>query len=189
MPLTRSVCIPAARGAGGDGDRGDIRAGGCVPALARGDVRQERPLLRLPAPRQVRTTACERLLSLSRIHVPSALRCRGVSSKPFQLQAAEIEKAKWGDFAEFLEQAPYPRDSPQWARIYGLCLPFTKAVAAGDGARSHGFEAESLPNGMGRAGSCYIYHTVAEAEAFELHADARELDEEVIRSFKQLSES
>ena len=127
--------------------------------------------------------------SLSRI--PSALRCRGVSSsEPFRLQAAEIEKAKWGDFAEFLEQAPYPRDSPQWARIYGLCLPFTKAVAAaGDGARSRGFEAESLPNGMGRAGSCYIYHTVAEAEAFELHADARELDEEVIRSFKQLSES
>ena len=43
-----------------------------------------------------------------------ALRCRGVSSsEPFQLQAAEIEKAKWGDFAEFLEQAPYPRDSPR----------------------------------------------------------------------------
>ena len=122
---------------------------------------------------------------------PLALRCRGVSSsEPFRLQAAEIEKAKWGDFAEFLEQAPYPRDSPQWARIYGLCLPYTKAVAAaGDAARSHGFEAESLPNGMGRAGSCYIYHTVAEAEAFELHADAQELDEELIRSFKQLSES
>ncbi|CAE8688340.1 unnamed protein product, partial [Polarella glacialis] len=39
--------------------------------------------------------------------------CRG--SGEFSLQESEIAKAKWGDWREFLQQAPYPRDMPEWA--------------------------------------------------------------------------
>ena len=91
------------------------------------------------------------------------LRAKGTKEMPFKLQAAEIEKAKWGDFAEFLEQAPYPRDSPQWARIYRLCLP--DCVPEGEVAKlpgASGFVAEDLPHGMGRPGGCYIYHSAGE---------------------------
>ena len=117
------------------------------------------------------------------------LRARGcTNSTPFELQAAEIAKAQWGDFAEFLQQAPYPRDSPQWARIYGLALPFCKPEAEMQQATG-GLVAENLPHGMGRPGGCMIYHTASDASAFELREDAVELDEEVVRKFEQLEKS
>lgn len=37
----------------------------------------------------------------------------------FKLQPGEIGRAKWADFSEFLQQAPYPRDMPVWAKLYG----------------------------------------------------------------------
>lgn len=40
----------------------------------------------------------------------------------FKLQEAEIAKAKWGDFHEFLQQAPYPRDTPVWKEFYLRCI-------------------------------------------------------------------
>lgn len=44
------------------------------------------------------------------------------SKQPFTLQEGEIEKATWADFKVFLQQAPYPRDIPEWARVYGMCI-------------------------------------------------------------------
>lgn len=44
---------------------------------------------------------------------------RARSSGPFVLQEAEIAKARWAPFAEFLEQSPYPRDTPVWAKAWG----------------------------------------------------------------------
>ncbi len=119
------------------------------------------------------------------------LRARGcTNTTPFQPQDAEIAKAKWGDFAEFLKQAPYPRDSPQWARIYGLALPFCSPRRNGPekSAATH-LVAEDLPHGMGRPGGCMIYHTDSDVRDFELRSDALELDAEVVRGFDQLSNS
>jgi len=48
------------------------------------------------------------------------LRVRNSQSQKIVVQPAEIEAAKWGKIDEFLEQAPYPRDSPIWSRIYQL---------------------------------------------------------------------
>eukprot|EP00928_Gymnodinium_smaydae_P028556 TRINITY_DN21743_c0_g1_i1.p1 TRINITY_DN21743_c0_g1~~TRINITY_DN21743_c0_g1_i1.p1 ORF type:complete len:342 (-),score=34.23 TRINITY_DN21743_c0_g1_i1:67-1092(-) len=40
----------------------------------------------------------------------------------FKLQTAEIARAKWADFEDFLQQAPYPRDTPMWASFYRRCV-------------------------------------------------------------------
>ena len=37
---------------------------------------------------------------------------------PLSLDPAEIAAAEWADFAAFLDQAPYPRDSPIWTALY-----------------------------------------------------------------------
>mmetsp|Transcript_57712 Transcript_57712/g.185470 ORF Transcript_57712/g.185470 Transcript_57712/m.185470 type:complete len:346 (+) Transcript_57712:68-1105(+) len=59
---------------------------------------------------------------------------------PFQLQAAEIARAKWDDFHDFLQQAPYPRDTPVWAEFYQKCIGKDGVVGNVDGIR-----AEQLP--------------------------------------------
>jgi len=41
---------------------------------------------------------------------------------PFVLQENEVAKAKWAPFQEFLDQAPYPRDTPVWAKAYASCV-------------------------------------------------------------------
>ena len=119
------------------------------------------------------------------------LRARGcTNATPFKTQDAEIARAKWANFNDFLQQAPYPRDSPQWARVYGLALPFctptSDTVRKSDAAT---LVAEDLPHGMGRPGSAMIYHAANNVSKFTLQADARELDEAVVRDFEALSNS
>ena len=76
------------------------------------------------------------------------------SSCDFQLQAAEIAAAKWEDWTTFMQQAPYPRDSPLWSRLYSVCCGGGDSTRVGQVA---GLTAEKLASGS-RPGDCYIYH-------------------------------
>lgn len=111
------------------------------------------------------------------------------NATPFKLQESEIAKAKWGDFAEFLQQAPYPRDSPQWARIYGLALPFCSPSSGAPRKSGATLIAEALPHGMGLPGDSMVYHTANDVSEFKLRSDAQELDAAVVQDFDQLSSS
>jgi ADP-ribose pyrophosphatase YjhB (NUDIX family) len=46
---------------------------------------------------------------------------RADETADFKLQAAEIAQARWADYGEFLQQAPYPRDTA-WAQVYNRCV-------------------------------------------------------------------
>merc|ERR1711924_189533 len=72
--------------------------------------------------------------------------------KEFKLQASEIAKAKWDSFESFLNQAPYPRDTPVWAKLYNLAVGPSGKV--GEGAP--GLNIDSLPNGH-RPGHSTVY--------------------------------
>lgn len=58
------------------------------------------------------------------------LRCSEEEARDgnLQLQKSEIAAAKWGDFGEFLQQAPYPRDMPLWNKLYSLCVGGAKGI-------------------------------------------------------------
>jgi len=71
-------------------------------------------------------------------------------SSSFMLQPGEISQAKWGDIDEFLEQAPYPRDSQLWSRLYRICQEASK--------RNHGgFTVKDVPIGF-RPGTNKLYY-------------------------------
>jgi ADP-ribose pyrophosphatase YjhB (NUDIX family) len=61
---------------------------------------------------------------------------RAKSSK-ITIQPAEIEAAKWGGIEEFLDQAPYPRDTPIWSRLYSLARDVAEGKAMPLLAESH----------------------------------------------------
>jgi len=53
----------------------------------------------------------------------------------FKLQKNEIQQAKWAPFQEFLDQAPYPRDNPVWAKAYARCVGPDGVVGNVEGIR------------------------------------------------------
>lgn len=74
----------------------------------------------------------------------------------FKLQEGEIAKAKWADWNQFLEQAPYPRDTPVWSRLYGLCVGKDGVVG-----NVQGLQAEQLQQYAGPDSPCaYVYHAI-----------------------------
>eukprot|EP00746_Dinoflagellata_sp_MGD_P070851 gnl/MRDRNA2_/MRDRNA2_289477_c0_seq1.p1 gnl/MRDRNA2_/MRDRNA2_289477_c0~~gnl/MRDRNA2_/MRDRNA2_289477_c0_seq1.p1 ORF type:complete len:198 (-),score=34.89 gnl/MRDRNA2_/MRDRNA2_289477_c0_seq1:40-612(-) len=74
----------------------------------------------------------------------------------FVLQEGEIAKAKWADWHEFLEQAPYPRDTPVWSRLYGLCVGKDGVVGNIQGLQAEQLQAYIAPH----APHAYIYHAI-----------------------------
>lgn len=50
------------------------------------------------------------------------LRVNASAKTNFNLQKSEIANAKWMDFNEFLEQKPYPKETPLWNELYRRCI-------------------------------------------------------------------
>lgn len=51
----------------------------------------------------------------------------------FTLQESEVAKAMWGDYHEFLQQSPYPRDTSVWAKLYGLGIATDGTIGSNAG--------------------------------------------------------
>lgn len=80
------------------------------------------------------------------------LRAKG-RDVPFRVQEGEIAKAMWGDFHEFLQQSPYPRDTPLWAELYGRCVGESGVVGDVPGIRAEQVKLHLRPG----AASNYLY--------------------------------